>query len=61
MPLCVPFQILQKDPLKLAAIVGIRRGGVDLLEGQVQVAPEHLCSKRVWPSEEALVQTFDLR
>jgi hypothetical protein len=55
-----PFQILQKDPLELTAIVRPRRSGAGLLERQAQVAPEHFRSKGLRPPEKALRQAFDL-
>ena len=39
------FQIVQKAALQLSAAVGIGRGSADLLEGQAQVALEHLRPK----------------
>ena len=49
-----PFQVLQENPLKLAAPVRVRRGGADLLQGQAQVASAHLRPKGLRAAEKAL-------
>jgi hypothetical protein len=55
-----PFQVLQENPLKLAAPVRVRWGGADLLQRKAQVAAEHLRPKGLRASEKALGQTFNL-
>ena len=54
------FQIVQKEALQLSAAVRIGRGSADLLEGQAQVALEHLHPKGLRPTEKALSQALNL-
>ncbi|MHC1763374.1 MAG: hypothetical protein AB9869_03565 [Verrucomicrobiia bacterium] len=47
------FQIVQKDPLKLAAPVRVLRDCIQLLQGKGEVAFEHLLAKGLWSSEKS--------